>query len=1454
MSKELVFKVVLQADTQKFTQNVQQSGESAQRLFDLIQRESDRIRQSMQMRQEVGDLVQQFHNATQALNGVSDASQLSADNLRSMGEYGQQAVNRLQTELEQARLELNRLSATNATPVDIQNAAQRVQQLETGIRQTTIAVNAYQNAAQAAMNTPPVPTQFQRDVASLVSGLEGVRQGIDANGNSATHTRQQLEQMSRDATTQLQNYENQLQQARLEVNRLFATNATPADIQRAQQRVQELEAGVRQVETALQGYQRQARISNDEAASGMDRARGAIGGLSNAWGKLAGLAAAVGVGIGVNELIQIADSFQNISTQIRLVTNSSEEFQGALEGVRLVATETTTSLDATAKLYANISRAGKDLGVTQQQALDITRAINQSIQISGASAASSEAAIIQLIQGLQSGVLRGEEFNSMMEQAPRLTTALADSLKVTKGELRAMANEGELTAQVVIKALKEQAAVIGEEYKKVPTTISGAFENLKTNFTMLVGEIDSTNAASQSLVKILLSIADNLDVLKVLFEDTSAAFGFLNEKFGQVDPSIIESLKNAFVSAYDAIKSLISAVVDIGVAIVDVVGSAFDLLTGLGGLVGNSSEKINGFSAVLSGVSVILGVLSDGCTGFAIGLKGLVGLLYDVAAAALYWLKMPTFGSWREQLDQQHADLIKKRDEYYAAANQQAMDFNSKSAKAMEEAVLNEEQANQKKIANNQAALAKILKDEADTDAQLKVNAERRVSLQDELAKARAAGNQVAVMALLEEEKKLDQFDADTAKNKIQRNKDKLESAKFLAEASIKANDGVLSDLAKEELLRQGVIAKISEQGQLEIALSQDTAKLNAERLAKIQELSEKEQQFNSGRVSNDQATSRAIVQNETDVAAERTRLNDVVNKARQVGDFDTYSKAQLALDNLGKVDAQANQQRIDQHRQTDATIHQIDAASFSDFQARTDEQIRLQKAAAQAKQMGDFESYSKAMLQIDRLGTAQVQSNHQITQSDLETLRQKEGITKEKISLAQQIIDANNGVITSEQKAAFEAQGLTIEFDKAGKAAIQQKTTFSSAAKALGVDISQALNLVSTEFTDAGKNVDVFVAGLHDMGATGQQAADATYQAWTKWAEQAKSPAEIDAAKAKLLEFEQQGVFSAKQVEMGMRYLDEVNGKLPANISEVEKAYKLLGITSREEANKMAASLMKAFDVTVQSGTASAENIKQALINMADKIYASGDAAKIAWYEAKLSANGLQSSVDSLGKASVKSMDDLSDSVDRVGRTASGSAAQGFRQLGRVAKQEAEEVAETWEQAMARIDKERKAQSAQTAQNLGNALTDNATMAQDFYNQLIAGGMEQGRAEALKREAMVKMGNQLRDVLNGGTAQTRIDALTGRNSSKDWMDNILKLQGKSGSVSASAPKTPSTPNIQPPVTQPIKMPNLDVEPKSLATYKFEFGGKQFELQGDSSQQNVIDEFFREMEQAKKRW
>lgn len=373
--------------------------------------------------------------------------------------------------------------------------------------------------------------------------------------------------------------------------------------------------------------------------------------------------------------------------------------------------------------------------------------------------------------------------------------------------------------------------------------------------------------------------------------------------------------------------------------------------------------------------------------------------------------------------------------------------------------------------------------------------------------------------------------------------------------------------------------------------------------------------------------------------------------------------------------------------------------------------------------------------------------------------------------------------------------------------------------------------------------------------------AGDMSYSSWERWLAKATNPADAEIAKKILKDLGDSGAFSVYQVEKGLIAVDQQLTKMPNSVDPVTKSFKRLGIETKENLKLAAQEAMMDFINVRDSGKATAEGVEKAYKKALDAAAASGDASVIASANAARGSAQLQVQIDETGKASVKSMNDLNDSVENVGRTASGSAADGFRELGRVAKQEAKAVGDTWQEEMdlwqqklAKVKSEREAQSAQTAKNLGNALTDNATMAQDFYNQLVAGGMEKGRAEALKEEAMVKMGNQLRDVLNGGTAQTRIDALTGSNTSKDWMDNILKLQSKSGSVSASAPKTPSTPNIQPPETSHIKMPNIDVEPKSLATYKFEFDGKQFELQGDSSQQNVINEFFREMEQAKKRW
>ncbi|MGL5403823.1 MAG: hypothetical protein ACRC9I_08645, partial [Acinetobacter sp.] len=137
------------------------------------------------------------------------------------------------------------------------------------------------------------------------------------------------------------------------------------------------------------------------------------------------------------------------------------------------------------------------------------------------------------------------------------------------------------------------------------------------------------------------------------------------------------------------------------------------------------------------------------------------------------------------------------------------------------------------------------------------------------------------------------------------------------------------------------------------------------------------------------------------------------------------------------------------------------------------------------------------------------------------------------------------------------------------------------------------------------------------------------------------------------------------------------------------------------------------------------------------------------------------------------------------------------------------------------------------------------------------------GRAEALKKEALVIMGNQLRDVLNGGTAETRLDAILGTNTSKDWMDKYLEYWegrskkkeegGDSGAYLGKLPKSKgansiSTPNIQAPNIN-INTPNVPSSSAKTVTYKIDFGGKSLELVGDPSQQNLMNDFLSELEQ-----
>jgi tape measure domain-containing protein len=232
--------------------------------------------------------------------------------------------------------------------------------------------------------------------------------------------------------------------------------------------------------------------------------------------------ASVAIGGGVfggliKDVAQTADEFKNLQARIKLATGEGTAFEQGFKGVQAVALSTNASLEETATLFARITKAGTDAGLTSlaatQQALGLTETINQAVALSGSGADASKAAITQLIQGLQSGVLRGEEFNSVMEQAPRLAQALAQGLNVTTGELRKLAGQGTLTTDAVIRALTSQAAAVQSEFGKLPATVGRALQNLSTQWSLYVGASDNGMVSSANLAKVIDGLANNLDGL-----------------------------------------------------------------------------------------------------------------------------------------------------------------------------------------------------------------------------------------------------------------------------------------------------------------------------------------------------------------------------------------------------------------------------------------------------------------------------------------------------------------------------------------------------------------------------------------------------------------------------------------------------------------------------------------------------------------------------------------------------------------------------------------------------------------------------------------------------------------------------------------------------------------------------------------------------------------------------
>lgn len=225
--------------------------------------------------------------------------------------------------------------------------------------------------------------------------------------------------------------------------------------------------------------------------------------------------AAFGLAVGVDKLRAASDEYTKMSNALRTVTTDQTKINGIMNESFNIAQKTGTSWSEVTGVYGKVSSALKAMGADQAQAGAITQTIAQSLQITGASGESAKAGLLQFQQALASGVLRGEEFNSVVEQIPGLAMAIAGGVKqsgaITIGELRKMAENGELTSKRVVEALQRVGKNIDILASSSAPTIEQGFTRVYNAFVKYIGEADKANGTSAMLANGLTILSQNMD-------------------------------------------------------------------------------------------------------------------------------------------------------------------------------------------------------------------------------------------------------------------------------------------------------------------------------------------------------------------------------------------------------------------------------------------------------------------------------------------------------------------------------------------------------------------------------------------------------------------------------------------------------------------------------------------------------------------------------------------------------------------------------------------------------------------------------------------------------------------------------------------------------------------------------------------------------------------------------
>ena len=425
-------------------------------------------------------------------------------------------------------------------------------------------------------------------------------------------------------------------------------------------------------------------------------------------------------------LISLADEWSSVNARLKQATQSSDDFQASQRELMAISQRTGTAFADNASLFARSASSMREYGYRSEEVLKVTEAISTGLKLSGASSAEASSVITQFSQALAQGVLRGEEFNSVNESGDRVIRALAAGMGVARKDLKAMADDGKLTADKVVPALISQLGTLRDEYAAMPDTVSSSATKVENAFMAWVGGANDASGATKTLTGIMNGVANNIDTVAtaagaLVAIGVARYFGNMASSAGSATAGLITAARNEVALAEAQLRGTQIATARARAALYRAqqavmaargtekqAAAEAKLATAQASLTRNIAAR-TAAQATLNNVTSVSSRLLSGALGLVGGVPGLVML-----GAAAWYTMYQNQEQARESARQYAATIDEIRQKTSAMSLPEAADNEEKTRQALEEQnrLIDEQKSKikslQEKIAGYQYVLANL--------------------------------------------------------------------------------------------------------------------------------------------------------------------------------------------------------------------------------------------------------------------------------------------------------------------------------------------------------------------------------------------------------------------------------------------------------------------------------------------------------------------------------------------------------------------------------------------------------------------------------------------------------------------------------------------------------------------------------------------------------------------------